>query len=141
MTRFLLNLDEAIDTIFDAIREARRGEIYVPRIPAARVTDIADIMIGNRKIPKNFIGIRPGEKIHEVLISEEESHRTVTRGKYYVIQPILPEIRQERCGGEKPETEFSSANCLLSKEDIAKLLQDNSLLPEMQNKKEGELLR
>src|SRR3970282_85872 len=93
MTRFLLSLDQAVDTIFAAAIEGKRGETYVPRVPSARVLDIAKVMIGARAIAIKYTGIRPGEKINEILISEEECFRTVMRGDYYVILPILPELR------------------------------------------------
>ena len=95
MTRFLLTLDQAVDTVFAAIRSGRRGDTYVPRAPAARVEEIADVMIGDRKIQKTFIGIRPGEKIHELMVSEEECYRTTERDGYYVICPMLPELQPE----------------------------------------------
>lgn len=95
MTRFLLTLDQAVDTVFAAIRSGRRGDTYVPRAPAARVEEIADVMIGDRKIQKTFIGIRPGEKIHELMVSEEECYRTTERDGYYVICPMLPELQSE----------------------------------------------
>jgi len=62
MSRFLLSLDQAVDTIFAAIREARRGETYIPRVPSARVVDIAAALIGKRDIQTVVTGIRPGEK-------------------------------------------------------------------------------
>src|SRR5205814_9067114 len=82
MTRFLLSLDDAVDTIFAGVRTGKRGDLYIPRVPSAKVVDIAAVLIGNRPIETKVIGIRPGEKIHEVLISEEEAHRTVERGNY-----------------------------------------------------------
>ena len=97
MTRFLLSLDQAVDTIFAAVRGAKRGETYIPHVPSAKVTDIAALLIGDRPIEVVVTGIRPGEKVHEILVSEEECHRTVDRGQYFAIMPILPELR-----GEKP---------------------------------------
>ncbi len=91
MTRFLLSLDQAVDTIFAAVKNARRGETYIPRVPSARVTDIAQSLIGKLPVKTIITGIRPGEKIHEILVSEEEANRTIGRGDYYVILPILPE--------------------------------------------------
>src|SRR5579885_3439458 len=85
MTRFLLSLEQAVDTIFAAVRGARRGETYIPRVPSARVTDIAAALVGDRKIETRVTGIRPGEKVHEILVSEEEAHRTLARGDYYAI--------------------------------------------------------
>src|SRR5215203_816421 len=69
MTRFLLSLEEAVDTVFAAIRGGRRGETYIPRVPSARVVDVARALIGDRDIETVVTGIRPGEKVHEILIS------------------------------------------------------------------------
>src|SRR2546427_4342040 len=91
MTRFLLSLDDAVDVIMGAVREARTGETFVPKAPAARIVDVAAALIGDRPIEIKFIGIRPGEKVHEILISEEECHRSVERGKFYAIRPIRSE--------------------------------------------------
>ena len=62
MTRFLLSLDQAVDTIFAAVKGALRGETYIPRVPSAKVTDIAKALIGNRKIKTVVTGIRPGRE-------------------------------------------------------------------------------
>lgn len=94
MTRFLLTLDQAVDSIAAAVRGALPGETYVPKIPAARVVDVANLLKGDLDLPLVFVGIRPGEKMHEVLVTESERHRTVERGGYYVIAPILPELSQ-----------------------------------------------
>ena len=80
MTRFLLSLEEAVDLIFAAVRKARPGETFIPRIPSARMIDVAAALIGDRRIDTVVTGIRPGEKLHEILVSEEESHRTVASG-------------------------------------------------------------
>ena len=95
MTRFLLSLDEAVDVIFEAIRIAKAGEIYVPDVPSARIVDLAAAMIGSRSIDIVFTRIRPGEKLHELLVSGEEALRTCRRGRYYVIEPLLPELQSE----------------------------------------------
>lgn len=121
MTRFLMSLDESVDTIFAAVRGARPGETWVPRVPAARMVDVADALIGERPIAKRFTGVRPGEKIHEVLVSEEEIHRTRSRDGYFVIDPLLPELRAAG-GGETLAREYSSADALLSREEVAALL-------------------
>src|SRR3989337_1041972 len=76
MTRFLLTLDHAVDTIFAAVAEAQPGEIYVPRAPSSRIVDVATALIGGRHIEMVLTGIRPGEKIHEIMVSEEEANRT-----------------------------------------------------------------
>ncbi len=93
MTRFLLSLDRAVETVFAAIAEARAGETYVPRVSAARIVDVASTLIDGRGIDITITGVRPGEKTHEIMVSEEECHRTISRGEYYVILPMLPELR------------------------------------------------
>jgi FlaA1/EpsC-like NDP-sugar epimerase len=94
MTRFLLSLDRAVDTVFAAVASGLPGETYVPMVPAARVVDIAETLIGGRDIRLVDVGIRPGEKVHEIMVSEEECHRTIERDGYYVICPMLPELRR-----------------------------------------------
>ena len=131
MTRFLMTLDEAVDTIFAALREARPGEIYVPRVRAARMIDLAAALIGDRPIKTVFTGIRPGEKVHEMLVSEEESHRTVARGSYLVIKPMLPELAGVPESPALPaDTPFSSADHLLEVEAVRATLRHNGLLVE-----------
>lgn len=95
MTRFLLSLDRAVDTVFAAITSGRRGETFVPKVLAARIVDVAKALMGDKDLPIVFTGIRPGEKIHEIMVSEEECFRTVDRAGYYVILPVLPELRSE----------------------------------------------
>lgn len=91
MTRFLLTLDEAINLVFKATFEGRGGEIFVKKMPAAKVIDIAKVMskyiTGKDDYPIKEVGIRPGEKIHEVLISEEEIKRTIEEDEYFIIYP------------------------------------------------------
>jgi UDP-glucose 4-epimerase len=122
MTRFLLSLDRAVDTVLAAIQDARPGETYVPRVPAARVTDVAEVLINGRDIKIVYTGIRPGEKIHEIMVSEEECFRTVERGGYYVIGPMLPELRSGSI--EKPArlTEYSSSEVTLDHAALNALL-------------------
>ena len=141
MTRFLLSLNQAVDTVFAALQEARAGETYIPRVPAARVTDIADVLIGNCPIEVKYTGIRPGEKIHEILISEEEAFRVADRGHYYAILSLLPELSHESDGRVVLKKEYSSADNLMSRNELATLLKKHGLLLENQPVYEGELLR
>lgn len=141
MTRFLLSLDQAVDTIFAAYTEANRGETYIPRVPSALVTNIANALIGNRPIKTMITGIRPGEKLHEILISEEECHRSIERGKYYAILPMLPEILENTTYTAALSTEFSSADNVMSPEDVVKLLHHHHLMLEENAQEDGELLR
>ena len=138
MTRFLLSLDEAVDVVFQALREARRGEIYVPIVRAARVIDIARAMIGDRDIEIEVIGVRPGEKLNEVLVSEEECHHVVRRGDYYVILPLLPELRDDAVAAQELATEYSSGTDLLDVAATTALLAEHQLLPRERQPSESE---
>ncbi len=141
MTRFLLSLNAAVDIVFAALRGARRGETFIPRVPSARITDIAAALIGSRAIEMVVTAIRPGEKTHEILVSEEEANRTVTRAGYYVIAPILPELRGSEVMEHTLDHEYSSADCVMSQEEVEALLQHHGLLLGDQVAKESELLR
>lgn len=142
MTRFLLSLEDAVDLIFVAVCEARAGEIYIPRVPSARIVDVAQGLIGNRRTDILVTGIRPGEKVHEVLVSEEESWRTVERGHSYVIQPALPELRDDRKPGVLPlESEYSSRDNLLDLDRIRELLTRHRLHIEQTDSEVHEVVR
>jgi UDP-glucose 4-epimerase len=141
MTRFLLSLEQAVDTVFAAVREAGSGETYIPRVPSAKVTDLADVLIGSRPIQTAITGIRPGEKVHEILVSEEERFRTVERGAYYVILPILPEIRPIQGTAQVLQDEYSSAYHVMDKPSLESLLRQYRLMVEDVGNGQGELLR
>ena len=108
MTRFLLPLDRGVDTIFAAIEGGKPGETWVPLVPAARIVDVARALIGGRNVPVKVTGIRPGEKVHEILFSDEEAVRTTRRGEYYAIRPMLPELAKHDPKLEYQKKEYSS---------------------------------
>lgn len=139
MTRFLLSLDDAVDTIFAAIREGQRGDTYIPRAPSARMTDLAKVLIGDRPIATEITGIRPGEKTHEILISEEEAFRVEERGRWYAIRSLLPELGGS-AGAAGLAGEFSSQDYVLSELDLKALLVKHRLMVDDATD-EGELLR
>jgi UDP-glucose 4-epimerase len=129
MTRFLLSLNQAVDTVFAALEEAKRGETYVPNAPAATVLNIAKALIGEREIEVKVTGIRPGEKMHEIMVSEEEANHCVRRGDYYAIRPMLPELANSN--EQEPNAlskEFSSADTVLDLTGTYALLAQHSLL-------------
>lgn len=128
MTRFLLSLEQAVDTVLAAVGGALRGETYIPRVPSAKVTDVAAALVGDREIETRVTGIRPGEKVHEILVSEEEAYRTIGRGDYYVIRPMLPELLDEDEKGEPLGREYSSADDLMTREQVAELLEKHKLM-------------
>ena len=132
MTRFLLSLDVAVDTVFAALRTARAGETLVPRAPAATVMNVALAMVGDRKVPIQVTGIRPGEKMDEIMVSDEEARRTIARGTYYAILPMLPElIRHEDQRAPTVLTkEFSSGDEVLDLEGTKALLRKHNLMPD-----------
>lgn len=140
MTRFLLSLNDAVDVIFAALRQAKRGETYIPSAPSARIMDVAKALIGEKTIEIVFTGIRPGEKIHEILVSEEEAHRTIWRGKYYVILPILPELREMTMESQPLNGEYSSSENLMTQESVRDFLQHHHLLKVKNSLPEEELL-
>ncbi len=141
MTRFLLPLERAVDTILAALENAAPGEVFVPRVPSSRIVDLARAMIGDRKIELRITGIRPGEKIHEIMVSEEEAWRTRDAGEYYAIAPMLPELLEDRRVAPALSMEYSSRNDVLSLEDTAKMLAKYHLMPEDILKEEGDILR
>jgi UDP-glucose 4-epimerase len=122
MTRFLLSLDKAVDTVFAAIDNGMRGETYVPQVSSAKMIDVAKALMGKKKLPIVFTGIRPGEKVHEIMVSEEECFRTIERGEYYVILPVLPELRQEKDFSPALSSEYSSKDKNISIEKLKLLL-------------------
>jgi FlaA1/EpsC-like NDP-sugar epimerase len=89
MTRFLLTLSEAIDLVFYSLKHGKGGEIFVKKAPAAKMTDLAlayaELKTGKKNYPLEFIGIRAGEKIDEILVSEEEMRHSIERKDHFVI--------------------------------------------------------
>ena len=85
MTRFNISLDEGVDLVLHALETAWGGELFVPKIPSYRITDVASAIAPNCK--QEIMGIRPGEKIHEEMITSSDSFNTYDLGKYYVILP------------------------------------------------------
>jgi UDP-N-acetylglucosamine 4,6-dehydratase len=88
MTRFNITLKEGVEMVLHALQHAWGGEIFVPKIPSYRITDLANVISKSAK--KTIVGIRPGEKIHEEMISVSDSFTTFDLGKYYVILPQKP---------------------------------------------------
>lgn len=127
MTRFFMSLEQAVDAVLEAASSADPGEVVVPRIRSALVTDVAAALIGDRAIETKVIGIRPGEKVHEGLVSEEEASRTVVRGDYLIIGPLLPQIPRRDEGEPWRGGEYSSANNLLSLDEVRDLLAASGL--------------
>jgi UDP-glucose 4-epimerase len=141
MTRFLLPLTRAVATVAAALAGASPGDTYVPKVPAARIEDVAKALIGDRPIEIRYTGIRPGEKVHEIMVSEEEAWRAYDRGDYYAILPLLPELAKPREGEKVLGKEYSSADSLLSLPETAALLADHNLMTGQPIRDEWEILR
>lgn len=122
MTRFLLSLDRAVDTVFEAVTKGKPGQTFVPKVPAANIVDLAKAIMGDKELPINYTGIRPGEKVHEIMVSEEECYRTIEQGDYYVILPVLPELRDGAEFVQALASEYSSRDNNISVAELRELL-------------------
>jgi UDP-N-acetylglucosamine 4,6-dehydratase len=87
MTRFWLSLEQGVRFVLNCIEQMQGGEVFVPKLPSTNIMDLAKTIAPSAKLEE--VGIRPGEKLHEVLISEDEARTTVELGDMYVIQPAL----------------------------------------------------
>jgi UDP-N-acetylglucosamine 4,6-dehydratase len=88
MTRFWIMLPQAVDLVLHALEHMHGGEVFIPKIPSMRVTDLADAIAPG--VPRETIGIRPGEKLHELLITADESRHAIDAGDVYVVLPEQP---------------------------------------------------
>lgn len=111
MTRFWLTIDEGVNFVLDRLSQMQGGEIFVPKIPSFKVVDVAQVVAPN--VPIDIIGIRPGEKLHEVMITEDDSLFTFEFKDFYaILPPFLLENEYYLAQGSKvkPGFYFSSEN-------------------------------
>jgi UDP-N-acetylglucosamine 4,6-dehydratase len=87
MTRFWISLQQGVDFVLENFSRMRGGEIFVPKIPSIRMTDLAEAMAPG--LPTHTIGIRPGEKLHEIMCPSDDSHLTLEFPKHYVLRPTI----------------------------------------------------
>ncbi len=87
MTRFWISLPEGVELVLKALKEARGGETFISKLPSFRITELAEAMLPNCKIEE--IGIREGEKLHEVMVTVEDAPMTYEYDKYYIIYPQM----------------------------------------------------
>jgi len=140
MSRYLFTLKDAIGLVFKATIHSVGGEIFVMKMPASKIIDVAEVMIeelGNKETKIKEIGIRPGEKIYEVLVSRYEVTRCVESGEYYIILPSL-RIRgiKEHYIGYSPMQmdEFNSKNTRsMSRDEIKEVLKQEGFLDKAHN--------
>ncbi len=132
MTRFMLTLSEAIHLVFYALKNAKGGEIFVKKAPATKIVDLAKVYAENvtkqRNYPIDYVGRRAGEKIHEVLVSEEEMRNVQEMKDHYIIHRELDfdleSLKKQRL------SEYSSDTVpLLTKPDLKKLMKNLSWIP------------
>ncbi|NIM94142.1 MAG: UDP-N-acetylglucosamine 4,6-dehydratase (inverting) [Anaerolineales bacterium] len=133
MTRFWITLDDAVELVIKAFWHMEGGEVFVPKIPSMRVIDLAKAIAPHCEI--KVIGIRPGEKLHEVLVTEEEGRNTVTYDGKYVILPNLSywKRRKYKNSHKVPEGFIYTSdknNEWLTIEDLRRIVYDSSLCKE-----------
>jgi UDP-N-acetylglucosamine 4,6-dehydratase len=131
MTRFWLTIQEGVNFVLDSFERMHGGEIFVPKIPSFKVTDVARVVCPG--VPTEIIGIRPGEKLHEVMITEDDSHNTYEFDDYFaIISPALKASGIYDEIGEKVEEgfRFSSDNNKVwhTDESFLKVLKDNRII-------------
>ncbi|MFH2021079.1 MAG: UDP-N-acetylglucosamine 4,6-dehydratase (inverting) [archaeon] len=126
MTRFWITLTRGSELVINAAKNSKGGEIFIPKIPSTKITDLVDVIAPKAK--KKIIGIRPGEKLHEVLVTPEEARHTIDMGDHYIITPEFKfwNVNGKEHGGKKVADDFYYSsdrnNWWLNKDEIKKLL-------------------
>jgi len=108
MTRFLITLGEGVDFVLSSLDRMHGGEVFVPKIPSMKITDIAETLAPG--MATKMVGIRPGEKLHEMMISADDARNTVDLGDRYAIEPAFVEYTREPLTGGRLADEFSYAS-------------------------------
>lgn len=128
MTRFWLKLEQAVEMVLEALEHMHGGELFVKKIPSMHMPDLAKAIAPELKITE--IGIRPGEKIHECMITKEDARNTIEKEGYYIILPDIQrqEIKQFYANEKRvpDDFEYSSGNNdrWLTVEDMRRLIED-----------------
>lgn len=139
MTRFWITLEQGVDFVLKSFARMQGGEIFVPKIPSARIVDLARAMAP--ELPHKVVGIRPGEKLHEVMCPQDDSHLTLEFADHYVIRPAIRfvgqgDYRRNALGEEgRPVPqgfEYSSGSnpVFLGVEEIRALLAESGCYPD-----------
>ena len=130
MTRFMITLDQAVEFVWHAFEDMVGGEIYVKKIPSMKITDIAKVIAPGAK--QKIIGIRPGEKLHEEMISSQDSYSTFDYASYFKILPQINDWLFDKNrikDGKKVPDNFVYSSDLnsnwLTKEDLQKWIKTN----------------
>ena len=131
MTRFWISLTEGVELVIKALKEAKGGETFISKIPSFRVPDLAEAMLPGCKTKE--IGIRPGEKLHEIMVTTEDSFNTYEYDKHYIVYPqmVFNERQVPDLSGKKVEEGFSYSSGTnsewLSVEDLRERLKEVEL--------------
>ncbi|QQY79133.1 UDP-N-acetylglucosamine 4,6-dehydratase (inverting) [Keratinibaculum paraultunense] len=137
MTRFWITLEQGVELVFKAIEESKGGETYISKIPSFKIIDLAKAM--NPKVILEEVGIREGEKLHEVMITKDDSRMTYEYENHYIIYPHFDWWSSERyfTNGGKPIEEGFEYNSgtnseWLDVEDLRRLLTELDMMPNVQ---------
>jgi UDP-N-acetylglucosamine 4,6-dehydratase len=133
MTRFWMTLDQAVELVLNSIETMYGGEVFIPKIPSMRVVDLAEVIAPDCE--QIEIGIRPGEKLHETLLSEDEARHSVELSTRYVITPMHPWWKDQEVAPGRPLTEgfhYSSDTNphWLTQDQLRHLVGETDLQPE-----------
>lgn len=152
MTRFIMSLDQATRLVIESIAVAQPGDVLITKMPAIRISDLAEVMVREfaprcRRNPKEIeiriSGPRPGEKLYEELMNEEETRRSWELAQYYVVQPALARPvadvpMYENCRPGTVNRPYNTRNVEpLSQEELTEFLHSNGLLDENWTERNG----
>jgi UDP-N-acetylglucosamine 4,6-dehydratase len=135
MTRFIISSDQAVNLVFNAIKYGKGGEIFVPKLPSMKISDLIEVLMERigKQCSVEVVGIRPGEKIHELMINQAEVPRTYSFRNLFIINPsiINPWIDKEENDLIKSEDikpinmiEYNSKDSVISKEELKGILKE-----------------
>jgi UDP-N-acetylglucosamine 4,6-dehydratase (inverting) len=126
MTRFWITLEQGVRFVIDCIGKMQGGEVFVPKIPSMKITDIADVIAPEAK--REVIGIRAGEKVNEILLTEEEALHAREFDDYFIVEPEYPYWRKDNIGGKPlpPGFRYTSDNnsWWLTREELKRMLEE-----------------
>ncbi len=125
MTRFFITLEQGVEFVFKCFERMFGGEIFVPKIPSMRILDLAKAIAPECQV--KIVGIRPGEKIHEMMVPRDEAHHTLEFDDYFVIEPEFPWWgKANHAGGKRVPADFSYSSdnntWWLTQEDLQRLV-------------------
>ena len=127
MTRFWISIEQAVSFVVDSLKMMRGGELYVPRIPSMKIIDLAKAVAPDAKLEE--VGMRPGEKLHEEMISADDSRRTIILDNRFVVTPVVAEWGYEAPNGKQMQEGHayrSDTNDMwMTEEDIKNFIAEN----------------